>query len=358
MPNNQKTEGDDGAICNSDAGSVTVSNGVNRPAMRKKILFVITKANWGGAQRYVYDLTTHLPPEQFEIGVVFGQQGLLAEKLAGSRIATHPILSLQRDVSIVADLKSFFELLRLFRAEKPNIVHVNSSKAAGVGALAARFAGVPRIIFTAHGWPFWEQRNFFSRAVIYLFSWLTALFSHTVIVVSDYDLSVAKRMPFVGRKIVRIYNGIDLKFPLDSADVIRHSFPKGVRITGTIGELTKNKNQIALIEEARTTPEMYVAIVGDGEDRLYLKKKIEAYGLESRVKIVGFMWASEVLRGFDVFALPSLKEGLPYVLLEAKAVGLPIIANRVGGVGEILDAKDMHDFSLAQMVKKTTALYR
>ena len=73
---------------------------------------------------------------------------------------------------------------------------------------------------------------------------------------------------------------------------------------------------------------------------------------------MGFQLASTVLKGFDIFALPSIKEGLPYVLLEAKAAGLPIEANRVGGVGEILDAKDLNDFSLEQMVQKTVALYR
>ncbi len=323
----------------------------------KKILLVITKSNWGGAQRYVYDLATALPKTEFEVSVAFGQPGRLADELRRAGIATHPITSLQRDVSVSADIKSFFELLRLFRTKKPDIVHLNSSKAGGIGALAARLAGVPKIIFTAHGWPFWEVRNFLSRALIYFFSWLTALLSHKVIVVSDYDLSVAKKMPFIGHKAIRIYNGIDFNFSLGSGDVIRHSFPKGARITGTIGELTRNKNQIALIEEAKDSPEMYVAIVGDGEDRQYLMKKIHEYGLESRVKIMGFHWASEVLRGFDVFALPSIKEGLPYVLLEAKAVGLPIVANQVGGVGEILDAKNMNDFSLEQMVQKTTVLY-
>jgi len=68
--------------------------------------------------------------------------------------------------------------------------------------------------------------------------------------------------------------------------------------------------------------------------------------------------ASEALRGFDVFALPSLKEGLPYVLLEAKLAGLPILANHVGGVGEILDNKNPGEFSLKQMLLKTLALYR
>ncbi len=322
----------------------------------KKILFVITKSNWGGAQRYVFDLATALRND-FDVRVAFGQEGLLAKKLHEARIKTFPIKALERDVSVSSDVRSFFELLRLFRTEKPDVVHLNSSKAAGVGALSARLAGVPKIIFTAHGWPFWEQRNSISRGLIYLFSWLTALLSHKVIVVSEYDLKVAQKMPFIGHKTIRIYNGIDLNFSLGSADIVRHSFPKGVRITGTIGELNNNKNQIALLEQAKNDSNIYVAIIGDGENRLYLKKKIEEYGLNNRVKLFGFMPASEVLRGFDVFALPSLKEGLPYVLLEAKAAGLPIVATRVGGVGEILDAKNMEEFSLEHMVQKTAVLY-
>lgn len=325
---------------------------------RKKVLFLITKSNWGGAQRYVYDLATNLPKNEFEARVAFGQEGLLASKLKGAQIVTFSITSLQRDISMFNDVKSFFELLRLFRAEKPDIVHLNSSKAGGIGALAARFAGVPQIIFTAHGWPFWEHRNPISRGIIYLFSWLTALLSHKIIVVSDYDLSVAQKMPLTAHKTIRIYNGIDLHSPLGSGDVVRHSFPNGIRITGTIGELTKNKNKIALVEQAKNDPALYVAIVGDGEDRLYLMRKIEEYGLKGRVKLFGFMPASEVLHGFDIFALPSLKEGLPYVLLEAKAAGLPIVANRVGGVPEILDSKDMEMFSLAHMLEQTFALYQ
>ncbi|MDP1706948.1 MAG: glycosyltransferase [bacterium] len=326
--------------------------------MKKKILFVITKSNWGGAQRYVYDLATALPKDQFDVGVAYGQQGLLSKKLAENGITTHQILSLQRDVSVIADVKSFFELLKLFRTEKPDVVHLNSSKAAGLGALVARLAGVPWIIFTAHGWPFWEQRNPVLRALMYFFSWLTALLSHKIIVVSDYDFKVAQNMPFVAHKTIRIYNGIDLDMRFDSGEKIRGAFPNGAHITGTIGELTRNKNQIVLIEQAKTDHEMFVAIVGEGEGRSRLEAKIKEYNLEARVKLFGFMPASEVLKGFDTFALPSLKEGLPYVLLEARAAGLPITANRVGGVGEILDAKDMREFSLEQMVQKTTVLYR
>jgi glycosyltransferase involved in cell wall biosynthesis len=326
--------------------------------MPKKIIYVITKSNWGGAQRYVFDLATNLPKEKYKVAVAFGQRGRLAEELEKVGVRTLPIISLDRDISISPDVKSFFELLRLFKKEKPDIVHLNSSKAAGIGSLAARLAGVPNIIFTAHGWPFWEKRGGVERAAMYFFSWLTALFSHRIIVISDFDLRVARKMPLVGTKAVRIYNGIAPFIDLGSGEVIRRAFPAGVKITGTIGELNKNKNQQALVEQAKNNPDMYVAIVGEGELRAALEEKIKKYDLENRVKLFGFVPAREALPGFDTFVLPSLKEGLPYVLLEAKAAGLPIEANRVGGVGEILDAHDMNDFSLANMIKETLVVYR
>lgn len=323
---------------------------------------MITKSNWGGAQRYVFDLATRLPKEQFEVAVAAGGSGALKEKLRARGVPLFDIAAMQRDVSLGSDLKSFFELYRLFKKERPYIVHLNSSKAGGVGALAARLAGVPKIIFTAHGWPFWEQRSLPAKALIWLASWATALLSSKVVCVSDYDLRIARQMPGVGQTAVRIYNGIDLHAPLGDGEIIRNAFPlpagrQGrIKITGTVGELTKNKNQIALIEEAAQKPAMYVAIVGEGELRGMLENKIKNYGLESRVKLFGFLPAAEVLKGFDIFALPSIKEGLPYVLLEAKAAGLPIEANPVGGIPEILNGR-MEDFSLEKMVSETVKLY-
>jgi glycosyltransferase involved in cell wall biosynthesis len=322
--------------------------------MGRKVLYVITKSNWGGAQRYVFDLATRLPRDEFDVAVAYGEPGALATRLREAGITTYELTSMRRDISLFTDWRSFWELVRLFKKEKPDVVHLNSSKAGGVGALAARVAGVKKIIFTAHGWPFRESRNILSRTLIWLASYATAILSHAVICVSDYDLSQARFMP--GVKALRIYNGIS-QMEFGSGEKIRSAFPAGAHITGTIGELNKNKNQQALIEEAQKNPDMYVAIVGEGEGRKTLEDKIRKNSLEGRVKLFGFMPASEVLRGFDTFALPSLKEGLPYVLLEAKQAGLPIVANRTGGVGEILDAKDMGDFSLAKMIKETLELY-
>jgi glycosyltransferase involved in cell wall biosynthesis len=334
---------------------------------RTKILFLITKAFWGGAQQYVFDLATHLhngkfsaqggPASGWDVAVAYGSQGKLIQDLTTAGVRTLRLPSLGRDVALVSDVKSFFEILRCVQSERPDVLHLNSSKAAALGALAGRIGGVKKIIFTAHGWPFREDRNAISRAVIWCVSWFTAILSTNVICVSDADLRAAQRMPFIAKKAVRIYNGIDLHKTYGSGEMIRSAFPADVRITGTVGELTKNKNTISLVEAAKNDSSMYVAIVGDGEERTNLERNIKEYALQDRVKLFGFIRIEEVLRGFDVFALPSRKEGLPYVLIEARAAGIPVVANRVGGVGEILDAKDLNEFSLEKMIARTVSVY-
>lgn len=329
----------------------------------KKILFVITKSNWGGAQRYVYDLATGLSKDQFEVAVALGgtgsknaEGGKLLEMLSASGIRTVFIKAFMRDISLVRELNSFFELIDIFKRERPDIVHLNSSKAGGVGALAARLAGVRKIIFTSHGWAFNEDRNLFTRTVIEVLQWLTVFLSHRTICVSNADVNQVRNWPLVSGKISVIHNGI-APITFGTGEKIRNAFSAGVRITGTIGELNRNKNQQILIEEAKNDPNMHVAIVGEGEDRAILEDKIKKYNLESRVKLFGFMPADDALPSFDRFALPSIKEGLPYVLLEAKQAGLPITANRVGGISEILDNTDPQEFTLERMLAKTVEIY-
>lgn len=328
----------------------------------KKVLYIITKSNWGGAQRYVYDLATHLPRDRFEPVVAFGPApgtlapGELAARLGAAGIRTICLPSLGRDIGS-ADIAAFSDLLHLVREERPDVLHLNSSKVGGLGALAGRIAGVARIIYTAHGWAFHEARSPLSRALIRFASVLTVALSHVTICVSEYDRRALSSIPFIGRKLVLVYNGIDLSMTFGTGERIRSAFAPGSRITGTIGELTSNKYQAALIARARQDPTLTVAIVGEGEDRDALAKMIDAGGLGARVKLFGFIPAQEALKGFDVFALPSRKEGLPYVLLEARAAGLPIEANRVGGVGEALDTP-LATFSIERMVRETVAQYR
>ena len=164
----------------------------------KKCLLVITKSNWGGAQRYVYNLATALPREEYAVSVALGGTGVadsapgeLAQKLAAAKIPTHHVAAFARDVSATSDVRAFFELLALLRRERPDVVHLNSSKAGGVGALAARIAGVKKIIFTSHGLAWDEDRSPRAKKLIKLFSWCTFILCHRVIVITqdNFDLS-------------------------------------------------------------------------------------------------------------------------------------------------------------------------
>ncbi len=333
---------------------------------KKKLLYLITKSNWGGAQKYVYELATSSLRNEYEISVALGGVGDLYKKLQSVNITVHQLERLDRDINLLDEAVVLWQLIKLFLRERPNIVHVNSSKIGGLGAVAARLyfllqtknykLKTPKIIFTAHGWPFNEERPWPQPSIIKFFSWLTAFFSTDVIVIGKADEQACEHWPLVSKKMHLVYNGI-ATIEFGSGEVIRKSFPAGVKITGTIGELTRNKNQVSLVEQARNNQNIYVAIVGEGEERNNLEQKIAEYNLNERVKLFGFLPAKDVLKGFDVFALPSMKEGLPYVLLEARMAGLPIVANRVGAVAEILDAPDLQEFTLEKMVEKTRGVY-
>lgn len=322
-----------------------------------KILYVVTKATpFGGAQRYVLDLAKGAKQAGFDVAVALGGEGGLIPKLTEAGIRVIPLSGLARDVS-GGDLRAFWSLMRTLHTERPDVLHLNSSKAGALGALAGRLSGTRAIIYTDHGWAFREARPLYQRALIWLISWVTGLLVHRIIAVSDFELEATRALPFCGRKAVRIYNGIDFSTSLGDGAAIRTAFPAGARIVGTIGELNSNKNQIALIEQARTDKDMFVAIVGEGELRPFLERKIHEYGLGSRVKLFGFMPSRDVLRGFDAFALPSIKEALGYVILEARAAGLPVIVNPVGGMKEAAQVP-LEEFALDRMVERTLALYR
>src|SRR3989344_6172396 len=150
--------------------------------MSKKILYVITKSNWGGAQRYVYDCARSVNKSEFEPVVAAGGNGVLLTRLEEKGIRTLRVRSFTRDISIVKEFSAFRELLSLYKRERPAVIHLNSSKAGGIGALSAWIYGWmpgttrPRVIFPVHGWGFDEPRPAFVRAFILSASILTAFF--------------------------------------------------------------------------------------------------------------------------------------------------------------------------------------
>ncbi len=290
-----------------------------------------------GAGRYVYDMATSLPSD-WEAVVVAGGNGPLFEKLNIKSVRTLTATALVRDVALT-DIQALLQLYRIFVSEKPDVVHLNSSKAGGIGALAARLAGVKSIVFTVHGFAYNETwRNPVSRALIYAASWLTALLCHRSIIIVRKEL---REWPF-HKKSVLVHNGIAAS-PTVTRDEARlffreHGVPSDALLIGTAAELHKNKAQDVLIEAVAQTSNAHLVLMGEGEERVHLETLAEKLNLKDRVHFLGYITqASMYLRGFDIFTLPSLKEGLSYAILEAGAAGLPVVATSVGGMPDIIE---------------------
>jgi len=326
---------------------------INMPINRKiKILYCITKSNWGGASRYVFDLATGLPKDKFDVSVVLGGNGVLAEKLVASGIRVICINTLERDVNIFRDYASFKTLVELFKKEKPNVVHLNSSKIGLMGAVAGKLAGVPKIFFTVHGWVFNEDGSALKKLALKFMSWINILLTTKTIIIDNYDYDCAKKWPFSKNKMEIIPNGIKEPKILERETARKTIFKKiGVLpasfknkiVVGTIAELHKNKGLIFAMQgismmSEQSAKKIIFVVIGEGDERNKLQTFIRNKGLENKIFLTGYMeGASKYLSAFDLFILPSTKEGLPYVLLEAGSAGLPIITTNVGGIPDIID---------------------
>ncbi len=322
---------------------------------------MVTKSNWGGAQRYVFDLATSIPQDKFEVIVACGDSrkkegrlpGLLVQKLQKTGIKVIRVSSFTRDISIKKEFLAFKELRTILKDKesRPDIIHLNSSKAGGIGAFAARLSGIKKIIFTCHGLPWDEDRNILSRFLIFLASYMTFILCHKIILISKNNLKRVERLPFCTKKVVLIHNGIasiNFKARENARYEIMGKPIKDVPWIGTIAEFTKNKGLSYLVEAASSLKKRGVAfrmsLIGDGEDLLKIKELAKISGLYSNqnssvyIDLPGFVpdYARN-LKASEIFVLPSVKEGLPYVLLEAGRAGLPVIASRVGGIPEIIE---------------------
>ncbi|MDO8584972.1 MAG: glycosyltransferase [bacterium] len=334
-----------------------------------KILFLVTKSDTGGAQKYVRDLAASLPQEKFQTEIITGGK-------SGIRFLSN---SFRPYFLFLNDIAAVIEIFFCLRKHRPDILHLNSSKAGVVGAIAAtiynvgcRVSGVGcrpiKVIFTAHGWVF-NPKNRYSwlRQHCYIFFHkFAALFQDAIINVSAYDRELALRYHIApAKKLFTIHNGIDVSainfLNKDSARAALlqkvRSPESGVRNIGhrsavigqehwigSIGRLVVEKNYQTLIDAAALVKgqlsivNCQFFIIGEGYERAMLEKKIADLGLQNNVFLLGALPnAEQYLKAFDVFVMPSIKEGLPYTLLEAMAARIPIIATKTGGMPEILE---------------------
>lgn len=315
-----------------------------------KILYLITKSNFGGAQKYVFELANAANEAGHEVSVACGgtgekkaTSGLLADRLQVAGIKVHIIQNFMRNMSLAQDFFAFIEVWRLLRAVRPDVLHVTSSKAGGIGAAAGRLVRVPNIIFTSHGltmdevWrPRWQQ------LLITVMTWTTLQLAHRSIMINTETFERAIKMPRLENKMYLIKNGIrQIAFiERDEARaLLAPELPPNALWLGGVGELHPNKNWATVIHTLTTLPqEIHFVLLGDGEERKQLELLTNNLGLENRVHLLGYVKdAQRYLQAFDIFILPSKKEGLPYVLLEAGLAELPTIASDLPGNRDIIE---------------------
>lgn len=315
---------------------------------KKKILFLITKSNFGGAQHYVFDLATNLDTKTFEVVVALGGTGRLYDELIKKGVRVIALNALERDFSLTKEMEATRELWHIIKSERPDILHINSSKAGGLGAFIGRLLFVPKIIFTAHGWAFNEKRPWWQKVIIKILHALTIFLAHTTIAVSKMT---KQQMNFPGTqgKMSVVHNGKTVQ-KLYSRAFARSFFAEYVPIlrdhtddfwSVTIGELHPIKQHEvtirALAEVTNQNQNICHIIIGDGERRAYLESLVRKLGLEHVVFFTGnILDASLYLKAFDLFILASRSEAMPYVITEACIAGLPIIASKVGGIPEVV----------------------
>jgi len=315
---------------------------------RKKVLFLITKSNWGGAQRYVYDLATNLDREKFEPVVALGGNGILADMLENAGIRVINIESLGRNISLKKEWAFACELWQILRVERPDVFHVNSSKAGGVGTLLGRLLRAPNVIFTAHGWAFNEDRPLWQKLITKFLHWITVLLSHRTIAVSS---AIVKEMNWPGAlrkmKIVNPGRTIGPMYQkIEAREKIMDFFPRLLPYQSDpwlvcVAELHPIKRHHILIEAiselVKNYPTLRLILIGDGELKSVIEKQIANADLTENIFVLGNITeAARFLKAFDMFVLASKSESYGYVLHEAGLAELPVVATNVGGIPDII----------------------
>lgn len=311
-------------------------------ANRRPIALMITLAEPGGATSFVLDFARWLIVQGEDVVVLVGDQGVwLEQHCREEQIPLIRIPHLRRDIHPWHDTLALWHAYHALHKLNPRAVHLNSSKAGVIGSLAARLARIPRVVYCIAGWATLEADTWAKRLAYLLLERFTRWAKDAVVCLHPKDSAFALQEHLAtSQQLHTIPNGIDpelLRQTLLSCTEARNALhlPRNVPVFGTIANFYPAKNLPWLIRAfsglKQRLPEARLCIIGDGPQRPLLEAALEASPHRSSIHLVGRKdRAFQYLRAFSVFVLPSKKEGMPFVMLEAAAAGLPIVATDVG----------------------------
>jgi glycosyltransferase involved in cell wall biosynthesis len=313
-----------------------------------RVVHLITQLELGGAQDNTLYTVERLDRSRFEPVLAAGPGGLLDARARGLEgVAFHTVGSLARPLRPHRDLAALGALVRLFRRLRPHIVHTHSSKAGVLGRLAAAFAGVPVRLHSVHGFGFHAGGRSPLRAALIAAERLAARLTTHWIVVSRSNLDEGAALGLLDPdRTTLIRSGVDLQRLRGAAGGARVrrelGLAEGQPLVLSVSCLKPQKAPLDLVRAAarvaRAVPRAHFALAGDGELRREMESAVSAAGLDGRFHLLG--WRDDVpdlLAAADLLLHTALWEGLPRVLPEALAAGVPVVATDVDGAREVIE---------------------
>ncbi len=303
-----------------------------------KVLQLITELDIGGAEKVLLSFIRKLNRDKYNVIVAYMKgEGKLTEDFRNAGIRVFDLKMKNR-----MNIRAIARLYRLLKREEITILHTHLIQADVCGFLAGKMAGVPVIISTKHNPDKFRKR--FSICV-----WLDGIFSNhsdRVIAVSYAVKDFLIRWEKIHKhKFTVIHNGIDLEeFNID-ADIPEKKKELGInlssQVVGSVGRFDEQKGYMFFLEAIpkilESVPDVKFIFVGDGPLQSKLEKLSRKLKVNRNVIFTGIRRdIPEILSVMDIFVLPSIFEGFGIVLLEAMAMGRPVIASRVGGIPEIV----------------------
>ncbi len=288
-----------------------------------------------------------------EVVGVCGEGPLLDPVRArGFRVET---VAISRSFNLLRHAEAYRRLVRLFRRERFDMVHVHTPVAALVGRLAARRAGVPRIVYTAHGFYFHERMPAARRGLFIALEWLAGRATDVLFTQSAEDAEAARRLHLCrGGVVEAIGNGVDPARFRPGADpaaraALRRALdtdPDAV-VVMTVGRLVAEKGYPELFR-AMAEVDAVLWVVGErleSDHAAAIDRAIAAVEsdprLSARVRLLGYREdVPALLAAADVFVLASHREGMPRSIIEAMMAGLPVVATDIRGAREEVVAEE------------------
>ncbi|MDA0734738.1 MAG: glycosyltransferase family 4 protein [Chloroflexi bacterium] len=260
-------------------------------------------------------------------------------------------VEVDRRFSPRSNAKSVWDLYRLLRREHFDVVHVHTPVAAAVGRVAAKMAGVPIILYTAHGFYHHENMRWRTRQACVWAERILGKATHTLMTQSQEDAASAVSEGIrPADRVVWIGNGVDISQfqpgPASAKDKQSFGIPGSAPVAGFMGPIIAEKGALELVDAfaqtVKSVPDAYLLLAGDvinGDRDLHTKEvirqKLEGNKLSSRIIFAGYQEdISSFMRAIDLFALPSHREGMPRSIIEAMASGKPVVATDIRGCRE------------------------